>query len=217
MARLQILTDRFTQERYFREPVTGMTFRRTAAGLAWPCENAPGCVVALGESRGHDAVHGAERRDVHILDERQSDDPAELVELVETMTEDWFIKNWATPAHDQRVFMLDDVNQARRKARRPLLRYGDPPGWIGRGEGLLQFYHALVQRRTMSEKTLFLGRSSLCGDEIARLPLEPKPIQQFPSMAALCFALAEIDVDRRERKSRRDDGRLGPADDLGGY
>lgn len=217
MARIQILTDRLTQERYFREPVTGMAFRRTTGGLAWPCEDAPGCAVVLGESRGLDAIYGAERRDVHILEERQSDDPAELIRILEGMTEDWLIKNWATPVYDQRVFMLDDVNQERRKARRPLLRYGDPPGWIGKGEGLLQFYHALVQRRTMSEKTLFLGRDSLCGDEIARLPPEPKPIQRFPSMSALCFALAEIDVDRREKRIRRDNGAYGPADDLGGY
>lgn len=217
MARIQIFTDKLTLVPYFREPVTGMTFGRVSAGLAWPFDDAPGCAVVLGESRGLEAAYGAERRDVHILEEKQSADPAELVSLLENMTEDWLIRNWATPSCDQRVFILDDVNRERRKLRRKLLRYSDPQGWSGRGEGLLHFYHSLAQRRTMSEKTLFLGRDSLCGDEIERLPIrDPKPILAYPSMAALCFALAEIDVGGGGR-IWRDSGAYGPADALGGY
>lgn len=49
---------------------------------------------------------------------------------------------------DNRAYLLDDVNDNLRRLRRPLLQYGDPQGWKGRGEGLLPFYHALVQRRT---------------------------------------------------------------------
>ena len=45
------------------------------------------------------------------------------------------------------VSLGDDANDEQRRLRRPLLRFGDPQGWQGHGEGLLPFYHALVQRR----------------------------------------------------------------------
>lgn len=217
MARLKVLTDGLTHERYFQEPATGMNFRAIAGGLAWPSLKRSGCAVVIGETRSRQAAVGIERHDAHILQELQSPDPAELTDWLELMTEDWLVPNWATPLSDRRSYMLDDVNRNRRKLRKPRIRYGDPQGWSGKGEGLLGFYHALVQRRTMSEKTLFFGRKSLCADEIARLNDKETDILEYPAMAALCFALADLDLGRGEKTGRNSDDRLGPADDLGGY
>lgn len=217
MARLQTLRDGLAGERYYREPLTGMCFRAMAGGLCWPWEEKPGCVVVIGETRGRQNVVGMERHDVHILEERHCQDPGELLEWLERMTEDWLIRAWATPMTDRRVFMLDDANIERRRQRRPLLRYGEPRGWSGKGEGLLPFYHALAQRRTLSEKALFFGRKSMCALELAALEQRDKNILAFPSIAALCFALAEIDVDRGAFGRRLDADRLGPADEAGGY
>ena len=84
---------------------------------------------------------------------------------------------------------------------------------------MLPFYHALVQRRTRSEKTLFLGDACTGADEIAKLQAEDmaqKPTD-FPGAAALCFALAEIDVDPWPEWGERTKLYGGPADDVGGY
>ncbi len=101
------------------------------------------------------------------------------------------------------------------------MRYGDPLGWSGKGEGLLLFYHALVQRRTENEKTLFLGADSQCAAEIGKLKFEDArmSILERPSAAALCFAVAEIDLNvKTEWGAGRFDGEsFGPADEMGGY
>lgn len=142
-----------------------------------------------------------------------------LVSRMTRMTEDWLVRYWSTPIADNRAYLLDDANDDLRRLRRPLLRFGDPQGWQGRGEGLLPFYHALVQRRTMSEKTLFLGDACTGADEITRLQEEDmlKKPTDFPGAAALCFALAEIDVAPWPEWGERAKPCGGSADDLGGY
>lgn len=219
MARIRLLRDLITGERYFKEAATGMAFRRTVGSLVWPCGERPGCLVVLGETRSRQNVLGARRHDVHRLEEVRSDDVSVLVSQMARMTEDWLVRYWSTPMADNRAYLLDDVNDNLRRLRRPLLQYGDPQGWKGRGEGLLPFYHALVQRRTKSEKTLFLGDACTGADEIAKLQAEDmtKKPTDFPCAAALCFALAEIDVDPWPDWGERTKLYGGPADELGGY
>lgn len=221
MARVRLLTDYISRERFFQMPATGISFRRISGALVWPHGERPGCVVALGESRQKQNIVGMERHDLHRLEEVQSSDCAELMDMLMRMSGDWLVKRWATPLCDRRSYMLDDLNDELRKMRRQRLRYGDPPGWSGKGEGLLPFYHALVQRRTASEKTLFLGQGSLCADELAKLDYADmgKSILEWPGAAALCFAVAEIDLDaRKDWGDKKLDGEApGPADDLGGY
>ena len=219
MARVRLLRDIITGERYFKEAATGMSFRRIVGALVWPCEQRPGCLVVLGETRSRQSVLGARRHDVHRLEESRSRDVSVLTAGMARMTEDWLVRQWSTPMADRRVYLLDDANDEQRRLRRPLLRFGDPQGWQGHGEGLLPFYHALVQRRTMSEKTLFLGDACTGADEIAKLQDEDmlKKPTDFPGAAALCFALAEIDIDPLPEWSGSAKNCGGPADDLGGY
>lgn len=217
MARLKVLRDFITSERYFQEPVTGINFRRIAAGMAWPYEERPGCAVVLGETRAKPNEYGTERHNVHKLIEISEYDASRLVELAASITEEWFVENWALPVYDKRACLVEDVNDLQRKRRRPQISYGDPLGFYGKGEGLLPFYHSLVQRRTANEKTLFLGEGS-CGDELAAFNFTDQntSIIAYPSAAALCFALAEIDLGDKACLNLNPD-KLGPADDLGGY
>lgn len=220
MAVLRALRDYLTGETYFQHSRDGMNFRRTAGAIVWPHRDLPGCVVALGETRSKATVVGIARHDVRKLEEFQSANTAELVERLERMTDAWLISEWATPLCDKRFYLLEDANAERRKLRRRSLRYGDPLGFSGKGESLLPFYHALAQRRTLSEKTLFVGEGQ-CADEIAALKFEDEAasILETPSAAALFFALAAIDLSPRAEwgERRRDTDRDGPADALGGY
>lgn len=219
--KVKALKDVVTGERYFKDVETGIPFRRMAGSLVWPCGERLGCLVVLGETRSKQNDLSVERHDVYRLEEVRSDDVSVIVAQMARMTEDWLIRYWATPMADPRVYLLDDMNDRQRSFRRPLFRYGDPQGWQGKGEGLLPFYHSLVQRRTRSEKTLFFGEGCTCADEIAKLQTEDmtqKPTD-FPGAAALCFALAEIDVDSWPEHHGAEESRLygGPADEVGGY
>lgn len=220
MARLRSLIDAVTRERYVRDAATGIAYRRTAGSLVWPSGERNGCVAVLAETRSRQNILGG-RHDVHLLAEECSADVSKLISAVEKFTMLLMVRSWATPLSDTRAFMLDDTNDDRRRVRLPIIRFDDPQGWHGRGEGLMAFYHALVQRRTLSEKTLFLGKNCEGRNNIEKMQAEDmtcKPTD-FPAAAALCFALAEIDLnpmtDWADRGNVSSYG--GPADLIGGY
>lgn len=58
MARVRLLRDVITGERYVKEAATGMSFRRIVGSLVWPCGERPGCLVVLGETRSRQSVLG---------------------------------------------------------------------------------------------------------------------------------------------------------------
>lgn len=217
--RVRLLKDLITGEPYFKEVATGMAFRRIVGSLVWPCGERQGCLVVLGETRSRQNALGIRRHDVHRLEEVRSDDVAVLVSQMARMTEDWLVRYWATPMADPRVYLLDDTNDNQRRLRRPLFHYGDPQGWQGKGEGLLPFYHALVQRRTRSEKTLFLG-------DACKEPMKSQSCRRKIWHKSLRTFRARRPCALRSRKSTLIHGRNGanepnfvggPADDLGGY
>ena len=181
--------------RLLRDLITGERyFKEAATGMAF--RRIVGSLVwPCGERQGCLVVLGETRSRQNVLGARRHD------------------------VHRLEEVRSDDVYDNLRRLRRPLLQYGDPQGWKGRGEGLLPFYHALVQRRTKSEKTLFLGDACTGADEIAKLQAEDmtKKPTDFPGAAALCFALAEIDVDPWPDWGERTKLYGGPADELGGY
>lgn len=219
MARVRMLTDSVTGEKYFQDVLTRKGFRRISAALVWPCGDRPGSLVVLGESRARENVLDG-RHLVHFLDEVRHQDVKSLVDAMVRMTEDWMVRLWATPMIDGRVYLLDDANDEQRRLGRRQLRFGDPNGWRGHGEGLMPFYHALVQRRTKGEKTLFLGEKCTGADELGKLRADDmgKKPTDWPGAAALCFALAAFDLSTMpewgERRTRVD---CGPADSMGGY
>ena len=222
MAKVKMLRDVVSGEEYWLETATGRQFRRLAGALVWPVfgqgNMAPGALAVLGEARNRENMLGG-RHKVWLLEEQRASDVNRLVEALARAQEEWKVRAWATPLADERAYMLDDYNDELRTRNRRNIRFGDPLGWTGKGEGLLPYYHALVQRRTRGEKTLYLGAESTGAAEIGKLqPVDAsrKPTD-FPGAAAIMFALAEIDADPWPEwgERRRSDG--GPADAVGGY
>ena len=218
MARLKQLTDNITREVYLLDVESGIEYRRTTGGLAWPGNGRHGCLVVLGECRNTPNVLGL-RREIKLLQEVHSDNTQKLVDSVVSLTSAFLVRSWATPGVDKRAWMLDDMNDMLRKQKKIPVRFGDPEEWTGRGEGLMSFYLALVERRTKGEKTLYFGKGSACSDEISKLgekDLAGKPTD-YPGAAALFFALAEIDVNPIADFRQGNTSLTGPADNLGGY
>jgi len=98
--------------------------------------------------------------------------------------------------------MLDDTNDDRRKVRLPIIRFDDPQGWHGKGEGLMAFiYHApLWQRRhrSLEKDSLSWGRTGEGRNNIEKMPGRGHDVASpltFLLLRVLCFALAEIDLN----------------------
>lgn len=225
MAKLQLKSDAYTRENYFRHPRTGIMFRRIAAGLAWPEAGRPGAALVLGETRSKQNFYGNRHHDCRVLEEVRTDSVVELIDNVARMTQDWMVNRWAVPTYDNRLYLIDERNDELKRLRIATIRYGDPQGWEGKGEGQTKFYHAFVESRTRNEKTLFLNGCT-AGDEVRQMDDnldstgqsdgEKRPTQ-WPGAAALYFALAEIDVLHMPEWTDQHTLDLGPGEAIGGY
>lgn len=96
--------------------------------------------------------------------------------------------------------------------------YGSPIRRHGTGVGsrVLPFYLGILQQRIVGEKTLFFGTDCTAASETQRLGSEDvdRRMTDYPGAAALLWAVAEMDLNRRRGEARE---HLGPADRLGGY
>lgn len=81
---------------------------------------------------------------------------------------------------------------------------------------MLPFYLGILQQRIVGEKTLFFGTDCTAASETQRLGSEDvdRRMTDYPGAAALLWAVAEMDLNRRRGEARE---HLGPADRLGGY
>ena len=218
MAQVKRIHDNVTAEPFYLELRTRRMFRRIVGAIAWPHGETPGSVLVLGEIRSRAAFLNT-RHDLHILYERQSDDVQSLIELASRAQDEWHVFMWHTPLVDQRIYLLDDYNDSRRIARQMPMTISDPLGWSGKGEGLLPVYFAMVQRRTLNEKTLFFGPESAAAVEIQRLDpdeMNAKPTD-YPSAAALFWSVAAVDMIPIPEWGERLPSFGGPADPIGGY
>ena len=215
MPYIRTLRDAMTQETFFLENRTGRQFSRIVAALAWPHGIAQGCVIVLGEIRGRPAVLNVHNH-VHVLNEYRSGDVADLVDMAVRLYEDWSASCVITPGDDRRVVFLDAANDDLRRERRRRIRITDPQVWNGSGERVLPFYLGILQQRIVGEKTLFFGTDCTAASETQRLGSEDvdRRMTYYPGAAALLWAVAEMDLNRRRGEARE---HLGPADRLGGY
>lgn len=215
MPYIRTLRDAMTRETFFLENRTGRQFSRIVAALAWPHGMARGCVIVLGEIRGRPAVLNVHNH-VHVLREYRSGDVADLVDMAVRLYEDWSASCVITPGDDRRVVFLDAANDDLRQERRRRIRMTDPQAWNGSGERMLPLYLGLLQQRIVGEKTLFFGPDCTAASETQRLGSEDvdRRMTDYPGAAALLWAVAEMDLNRRRGEARE---HVGPADRLGGY
>ena len=151
---------------------------------------------------------------VHVLNEYRSGDVADLVDMAVRLYEDWSASCVITPGDDRRVVFLDAANDDLRRERRRRIRITDPQVWNGSGERVLPFYLGILQQRIVGEKTLFFGTDCTAASETQRLGSEDvdRRMTDYPGAAALLWAVAEMDLNRRRGEARE---HLGPADRLG--
>ncbi len=192
---IQRLVDFRTQDHFFRDRLSGRTFRRIVGGLAFPYDSSPGHAVVLGEIMRQDPEMHAHH--VYILGESGSADYQELLSKVAMLQDRTLCKEWMTPMDDNNVLLVDDYNEFfRYRHRKAPIDLCSPPQY-NRGERseIFRFYDRLVAKRTTHRKTLFFGESDVAKHYATITPADLKRRPEvFPPIAAFLYALAEIDL-----------------------
>ncbi|MBQ7607971.1 MAG: hypothetical protein IJU76_08395 [Desulfovibrionaceae bacterium] len=213
------IKDTLTQEVFFLDVATHTQYRRTVCALAWPWLPSPGAVVVLAERRNKPPVLN-EKRHLDLVAECISETPDELMSQADRYMAAFKVPQLVTPVDDERIALLDALNDERRERRKQPLRYQHPVEWHGKGEGLLPYYVSLIRARIVNAKTLHFSQYSQLPAECAVLNSDTMPLTQamitMPSVCALAWAVEAID---RDEPHSLDTSALlqGPSDRLGGY
>ena len=215
LPKLVKLQDVITQEWYYQCQETKRQYRRIVGGLAWPFGVVkPGCICLLAESR-HKSQE-TENHHVWLIGEAVSDDVQTLLRYAGLLTDVAYCRDWITPLDDPHFRFVEEYNDERATLRRLPLSFTSPPEVHRRNRDLFRFYDTLVDKRTRRQKSLFFGQGSVIVKDYATLTLDDfrKPIEEFPSVAALLYALAEIDLNPPVIIKNR---RYQVPDSVGGY
>lgn len=191
-AHLKRMVDQFTKERYWKDTRTGVSYRRIVGGLCWPFDTSPGAFCVLGEVRSVDP-HTYTHRVVLLHDEEVSG-VDELLRRVHSSSVDTGVFDWIARRDVSEVRLVDQFNRMQSATRQPQLRLVHPQE--GDDRDRFRFWIRLLERRTMDEKTMTFGESACVRDRLMSLPpgAYDKEPEEFPAVAAMLFALAEIDL-----------------------
>lgn len=189
---LKRMVDQFTKDRYWKDPRTGIDFRRIVGGFCWPFDTSPGAFCVLGEVRSVDQ-HTYTHRVVLLHDEEVSG-VDELLRRVHSSSVDTGVFDWIARRDVSEVRLVDQFNRMQSATRQPQLRLVHPQE--GDDRDRFRFWIRLLERRTMDEKTMTFGESACVRDRLMSLPpgAYDKEPEEFPAVAAMLFALAEIDL-----------------------
>lgn len=189
---LKRMVDPFTKDRYWKYPRTGIDFRRIVGGFCWPFGTSPGAFCVLGEVRSVDQ-HTYTHRVVLLHDEEVSG-VDELLRRVHSASVDTGIFDWIARRDVSEVRLVDQFNRLQSSQRQRQIRLVHPQE--GDDRDRFRFWIRLLERRTMDEKTMTFGESACVRDRLMSLPpgAYDKEPEEFPAVAAMLFALAEIDL-----------------------
>lgn len=182
----------------FWRDTEGREFRRVAGGLAWPCDELPGWLVVLGEERLTRPEDGRRHIDVlHAWEAKQWGRvlaPRDLMDEARALHAGMPCPIWASPTKLPDATLTPLYNrELSRRDHKLLLR--TPPQYERRTAFLL--YDRLLERRTGPENTFHTGEAGRAlADEYAILrPADRvRPLDEFPAVAALLYALAWLEL-----------------------
>ncbi|BAH76006.1 hypothetical protein [Solidesulfovibrio magneticus] len=194
-------------------------FSRVVAGLCWPKGTTPGAVVALAEELEADPLEGY--RTLRLVDLIQEADVERLLGLAAEaapLAGKWAgrsaVSAWVGDPQHVYAKRLRFLNERLRAEGRPPLRLRPAPG-LGAGGQLHADLAPYLTARIVGRSALVLGRQELvamiedAGKDIRR------PIEDFPAVAALMWAIAHC--DERKPALGRAQTRSGVADGRAGY
>lgn len=186
------MQDAITGEKYWKDTAAGIMYRRIVNALAWPFDTMPGAICVLGEVRSMDPHTHTHR--VNMLHDEEINGVDELLRVAHGISFDTGVFDWVARRDVSETRIVDQFNRVQSAHRMPQLRLSHPQE--GDERERFRFWIRLLERRTMDDKTLTLGDSACIRNRLMALPHESyaKEPEEFPAVAALLFALAEIDL-----------------------
>jgi hypothetical protein len=184
------------KEILFQNPDTGIFYRRVAGAVGWPWEPRPGFMVVIGERFAFD--QGLQGRPLEVLAEREVDSITALHQGGLEMRKLWACDLWLADLGQEeavRLFMKMNRNLGLDR-QHPLaepIRLRRAP--YNQGKDRLQtLFHLLGTVQSPERKLLSYGPESKLPGYAMGLDQKDlqKPTVQFPPLAALGYAVAEL-------------------------
>ena len=218
--KLEAYVDPISGMSRLRERQSGLRFTRVVAGLCWPKGTTPGAAVALAEDLAADPIDGY--RTLRLAGYESHADVERLLELAaglaplggewagRSAVSVWVGNPWHPFSRRLRLF-----NDRLTGEGRPRITLRPGPG-VGAGGQLHADLAPHLTARVVGRSALILGRRDLvalvedAGRDIRR------PVEDFPAVAALLWAIAYCDV-RRAAFGRAQSASAGAADAVAGY
>jgi len=206
------------QARRIKDVETGLLYGRIVAGLAWPKGNVPGAAVALAEASRGDPVDGV--RVLRLAAWETSADVERLLEAASLVCP-WagdslgrsLVSVWVGDPWHPFARRLRSLNDRLTAQRRPRLNLRAAPG-VGRWQ-MVADWAPYVDARTIGRQALVLHDRELQAQvEDAGVDAR-RPIVDFPSVAALFWAVAAC--DERSRVESDTQHRQKNGDPVAGY
>jgi len=214
--KLDVVEDK--QGRRIKDVEMGSLYGRIVAGLAWPKGNIPGAAVALAEGLRGDPVDGV--RPLRLVAWETEADVERLLETASLVCP-WagdslgrsLVSVWVGDPWHPFARRLRPLNDRLTAQRRPRLNLRAAPG-VGRWQ-MVADWAPYVDARTIGRQALLLHDRELQSlVEDAGVDAR-RPIVDFPSVAALFWAVAAC--DERSRGDRAADHSHATGDKVAGY
>lgn len=212
--KLKTATDQITGNRIWLWGERGLKFRRVLGSFVMPFLRkdlgvAKGCALVLGEGLNPDMENG--KRHIHILGEAYSEDTDDLLRLAAALAESHKVPRWIGNPEMGASYHLIAFNKQQMDLRGPRL-YVQAPAMH---DAHFRVLHEIAANRTTRNKTLFFNRAMVT-QEYAALTTEQisKKVHEFPSVAALLWAVAEFDANVNTAAERVD---YKPMSEKAGY
>ena len=174
----------------YQDSDTGKHYRRVVGAVGWPWEPPPGYLVVIGEIYALDrALHG---RPLEVLAEREAHSIAAIHQGCLEMRKFWACDVWlADLDQEEAVRLFKQMNRQPGLSETISLRRAP----FSQGEDRIQILFQLLGTvQSQERKLLSYGpESKLPGYAMGLNPKDlQKPAIQFPALAALGYAVAEL-------------------------
>lgn len=179
-----------SKEVVYQNPELGESYRRVVGGLAWPALPEPGYLVVVAEDWSRD--DGLKARKLRILAEREAATVAEMYRSCLELRKLFHVGTWRAD--------MENKQEVNLFLRQYLELHFNQDVYLSaaaysRGDALLGTYAQLILELVQpGRKILRFGEASQLNSYlVTRNPEDmKKPARQFPPLAALGYAAAEI-------------------------
>lgn len=178
----------------WEDPVNERVYQRIIGGIAWPSSDSlipMSSISILGEDKEVDAATGQNK--IWILYEDSATTIEELLDTAVTRMEQIVCSDWIIPMHEPEYVRVERWAKERKRRRMPVPHFCAPPSHS------FSQLNALMQSRTVSNKTFFFGKESPAATLYVAIPDADfnRSLSKYPAVAAVLYPLGYLDMTQK--------------------